>query len=84
MKLNVDKGVNSCRNREVPGLDTVVPLETTAAYDIVDVITGVADDGHFFEIMPAYAKNIVVGFSRMNGRTVGMIANQPKVAAGKL
>ncbi|WAR28003.1 PCCB-like protein [Mya arenaria] len=71
-------------DRMVPGLDTVVPLETTAAYDIVDVITGVADDSHFFEIMPAYAKNIVVGFARMNGRTVGIVGNQPKVAAGCL
>jgi propionyl-CoA carboxylase beta chain len=60
----------------------VVPLETTAAYDIKDVITSVADDSNFFEIMPNYAKNIVVGFSRMNGRTVGIVGNQPKVAAG--
>lgn len=42
----------------------------------------VADDSEFFEIMPMYAKNIVVGFARMNGRTVGMVGNQPKVAAG--
>lgn len=71
-------------DRDVPGLDTVVPLESTSAYDIKDVIQGVADDTNFFEIMPNYAKNIVVGFSRMNGRTVGMVANQPKVAAGCL
>lgn len=70
--------------RDVPGLDTVVPLETTAAYDIKDVILGVADDMEFFEIMPNYAKNIVVGFSRMNGQTVGIVGNQPKVAAGCL
>ena len=42
----------------------------------------VADDNMFFEIMGNYAKNIIVGFARMNGRTVGMVANQPKVAAG--
>lgn len=71
-------------DREVAGLDTVVPLETTAAYDIKAVISGVADDSEFFEIMPMYAKNIVVGFARMNGRTVGMVGNQPKVAAGCL
>ncbi|KAL4219900.1 hypothetical protein ACF0H5_020312 [Mactra antiquata] len=71
-------------DRDVPGLDTVVPLETTAAYDITDVMTSVADDSNFFEIMPNYAKNIVVGFARMNGRTVGMVGNQPKVAAGCL
>ena len=44
----------------------------------------VADDSEFFEIMPMYAKNIVVGFARMNGRTVGMVGNQPKVAAGNI
>ena len=44
----------------------------------------VLDEGDFFEIMPQYAKNIVVGFGRMNGRTVGVVGNQPKVAAGKL
>ncbi len=42
-----------------------------------------ADNGEFFEIMPDYAKNIVVGFSRMNGQTVGFVGNQPKVASGK-
>ena len=43
----------------------------------------VADDNMFFEIMEKHAKNIIVGFARMNGRTVGMVANQPKVAAGE-
>ena len=46
------------------------------------VVLQVADDNMFFEIMQSYAKNIIVGFARMNGRTVGMVANQPKVAAG--
>lgn len=40
------------------------------------------DEGDFFELMPAYAKNIIIGFGRMNGRTVGVVGNQPKVAAG--
>ncbi|CAG5131142.1 unnamed protein product, partial [Candidula unifasciata] len=71
-------------DRIVPGLDTVVPLESTSAYDMHDVITGVIDEQEFFEIMPAYAKNIIVGFARMNGRTVGIVGNQPKVAAGCL
>ncbi|XP_059160452.1 propionyl-CoA carboxylase beta chain, mitochondrial-like [Physella acuta] len=71
-------------DRVVPGLDTVVPLESTAAYDMHDVITGVIDEQEFFEIMPTYAKNIIVGFARMNGRTVGIVGNQPKVAAGCL
>ncbi|XP_046900626.1 propionyl-CoA carboxylase beta chain, mitochondrial [Hypomesus transpacificus] len=71
-------------NRLVPGLDTIVPLETTKAYDMLDIIHGVVDEQDFFEIMPSYAKNIVVGFARMNGRTVGIVGNQPKVASGCL
>ena len=42
----------------------------------------VVDEGEFYEIMAAYAKNIIIGFGRLNGRTVGIVANQPKVAAG--
>jgi len=70
------------RNREVPGLDAVVPLESTTAYDMLDVINSIVDEREFFEIMPTSAKNIIVGFARMNGRSVGIVANQPKVAAG--
>ncbi|XP_051779000.1 propionyl-CoA carboxylase beta chain, mitochondrial isoform X2 [Erpetoichthys calabaricus] len=69
-------------DRLVPGLDTVVPFESTKAYDMLDIIHGIADERDFFEIMPNYAKNIVVGFARMNGRTVGIVGNQPKVASG--
>lgn len=69
---------------DVPLLDTVVPPETTAAYDMLDVILAIVDERDFFEIMPKYAKNIIVGFARMNGRTVGIVGNQPKVAAGCL
>lgn len=65
-------------------LDTVVPAETTAAYDMLDVVYGIVDEMDFFEIMPKYAKNIIVGFGRMNGRTVGIVGNQPKVAAGRM
>lgn len=71
-------------DRDVPGLDTVVPLETTSAYNMLDVVHGIVDEGDFFEIMPNYAKNIIVGFARMNGRTVGIVGNQPKSAAGCL
>lgn len=63
-------------------MDTVVPAETTAAYDMLDVVYGIVDEMDFFEIMPKYAKNIIIGFARMNGRTVGIVGNQPKVAAG--
>uniref|UniRef100_A0A8C5YHX3 Propionyl-CoA carboxylase beta chain, mitochondrial n=1 Tax=Microcebus murinus TaxID=30608 RepID=A0A8C5YHX3_MICMU len=71
-------------DRLVPELDTIVPLESTKAYDMVDIIHSVIDEREFFEIMPNYAKNIVVGFARMNGRTVGIVGNQPKVASGCL
>uniref|UniRef100_A0A914WM47 Propionyl-CoA carboxylase beta chain, mitochondrial n=1 Tax=Plectus sambesii TaxID=2011161 RepID=A0A914WM47_9BILA len=71
-------------DREVPSLDTVVPLESTAAYNMKDVILALIDESDFFEIMPDYAKNIIVGFGRMNGRSVGIVGNNPKVAAGCL
>lgn len=71
------------RDRVVYSLDTVVPLESTAAYDMIAVIKAVVDERDFFQIQPNHAKNIVVGFARMNGRTVGIVGNQPKVAAGK-
>jgi propionyl-CoA carboxylase beta chain len=69
---------------DVPGLDKIIPTETSAAYDILDVVLSVVDEREFFEIMPNYAKNIVIGFGRMNGQSVGFVANQPKVAAGCL
>uniref|UniRef100_A0A7E4VLX1 Propionyl-CoA carboxylase beta chain, mitochondrial n=1 Tax=Panagrellus redivivus TaxID=6233 RepID=A0A7E4VLX1_PANRE len=71
-------------DRDVPALDTVVPLESTAAYNMKDVVHALVDEGDFFEIMPDYAKNIVVGFGRLNGRTVGLVGNNPKFAAGCL
>ncbi|TKS86894.1 Propionyl-CoA carboxylase beta chain, mitochondrial [Collichthys lucidus] len=71
-------------DRLVPSLDSIVPFETTKAYDMLDIIHTIVDERDFFEIMPDYAKNIVVGFARMNGRTVGIVGNQPKVASGCL
>jgi len=71
-------------DRLVPGLNTVVPLESTTAYDMMDVIKGVVDEREFFEMMPLYAKNIITGFGRMAGRTVGIVGNNPKHAAGCL
>jgi propionyl-CoA carboxylase beta chain len=71
-------------DRDVPGLDSVVPLESTSAYDMLEVIYGVVDERDFFELMPMYAKNIITGFARMNGRTVGIVGNNPKHAAGCL
>ncbi|TPP57139.1 Propionyl-CoA carboxylase beta chain [Fasciola gigantica] len=71
-------------DRLVPALSTVVPLEPTSAYDMYEIISGIVDEREFFEIMPAYAKNIIVGFARLGGRTVGVVANQPRVSAGCL
>ncbi|XP_023226183.1 propionyl-CoA carboxylase beta chain, mitochondrial-like [Centruroides sculpturatus] len=71
-------------DRKVYGLDTVIPIESTAAYNMLDVILGIIDERDYFEIMPNYAKNLTVGFARMNGRTVGIVGNNPKYAAGCL
>ncbi|MDP9148357.1 MAG: acyl-CoA carboxylase subunit beta [Myxococcota bacterium] len=70
--------------REVPGLDTMIPPEPSKPYDVKDVVRAVMDDGDLFEIAEAYAPNIVVGFARVGGRVVGIVANQPAVLAGVL
>jgi propionyl-CoA carboxylase beta chain len=65
-------------------LDTVVPAESNLPYDIKDVIHRVVDDGYFFEVHEHYARNIVIGFARLGGRSVGIVANQPAFLAGVL
>lgn len=75
---------NDPADRLVLSLDQLVPLDSSVAYDMKEIILATIDEKDFFEIMPDYAKNIIVGFGRMNGRTVGIVANQPKVAAGCL
>jgi propionyl-CoA carboxylase beta chain len=70
--------------REEASLDRLIPDSANKPYDIKELITKVADDGDFFEIQKDFAKNIVVGFGRMEGRTVGFVANQPMVLAGVL
>jgi propionyl-CoA carboxylase beta chain len=65
-------------------LDSIIPDESNKPYDIKDVIHAVVDDGYFFEVHEHYAGNIVVGFARLNGRSVGIVANQPAVLAGTL
>jgi len=65
-------------------LDTIVPAESNLPYDIKDVITTVVDDSYFFEVQEHYARNIVVGFARLNGKPVGIVANQPAFLAGVL
>lgn len=65
-------------------LDTLVPFESNQPYDIKLVIERLVDDGYFFEVHEHFARNIVVGFARMNGRPVGIVANQPAFLAGVL
>ena len=65
-------------------LDTIVPTESNQPYDIKDVINTVVDDGYFFEVQEHYARNIVIGFARLNGKPVGIVANQPAFLAGVL
>jgi propionyl-CoA carboxylase beta chain len=71
-------------DREIPELDTFVPSDPNKPYDIVKLIRWAADDGEFFQIHEHYAKNLVVGFVRIGGRPVGVIANQPAHLAGVL
>ncbi len=65
-------------------LDTLVPENPNTPYDIKELILKTVDEGDFFEIQEAYARNIVTGFGRIEGRTVGIVANQPMVLAGVL
>jgi len=65
-------------------LDTLVPDNPNKPYDMKELITKVVDNNYFFEIQPDFAKNMITGFGRMQGRTVGFVANQPLVLAGCL
>ena len=71
-------------DREDPALDSLVPPSANQPYDMHDLIRSVADDGAFLEVHEHYAKNIVVGFARLGGRPVGIVANQPAHLAGTL
>lgn len=71
-------------NRIDEALNTILPDNSNKAYDMKDIIRTVADNGDFFEVQPHYAQNIITGFLRLNGASIGVIANQPKVLAGCL
>jgi propionyl-CoA carboxylase beta chain len=71
-------------DRADSALDTLIPAESNKPYNIKDVITHVVDDGYFLEVAEQFARNIVVGFARMAGETVGIVANQPAYLAGCL
>ena len=65
-------------------IEEIVPQDPTQPYDIRNVIRAISDDSDFFEVMEGFARNIVIGFGRMNGETIGFVANQPLVLAGVL
>lgn len=71
-------------HRRVEALQTVIPEDPNMPYDIKDIIEPVLDNQYFFEVMPHFAKNVVIGFGRLNGRSVGIVANQPAYLAGVL
>lgn len=71
-------------DRRCPELEQIVPIDPHKPYDVRQVIGNVVDDGRFFEIHKLWAENMVVGFARLNGWVVGIVANQPKVLAGTI
>merc|ERR1712129_451782 len=71
-------------DREEELLNRIIPDDSTQAYDVRDIIRRIVDNGLLYELYADWAKNMVVGFSRMNGQTVGIVANQPKESAGVL
>ena len=76
--------VTDSPTREDESLDTLVPASPYQPYDMLDLIHTIADDGYFLEVHRYFAANIVVGFARMGGRSVGIVANQPAHLAGTL
>ncbi|CAI5512613.1 unnamed protein product, partial [Closterium sp. Naga37s-1] len=70
--------------RVTPSLDFAVPRDPNTAYDMVEIIEQVVDDGEMFEVQGGFARNILIGFARLDGGTVGVVANQPKEQAGCL
>jgi propionyl-CoA carboxylase beta chain len=72
------------RDRRDPELDSVIPSDATQPYDMHRVIERIVDDADFLEIQPGWAQNIIVGFARLDGRSVGIVAQQPAVLAGAL
>lgn len=70
--------------RENMKLDSIIPTDPNKPYNMKEIIHAVVDKGHFLEVQPHYAQNIIVGFARIDGRSVGIVANQPQVLAGVL
>ncbi len=82
-----DPPVKPCTDsphREEIKLRDLIPSDPNKPYDMMEIITAVADDNNFFEVQPHYAQNIITGFARLNGKPVGIVANQPAMLAGVL
>ena len=71
-------------DRQEKSLDSVIPLNPSTPYDMRDILVKILDDNDFFEVQNGFAKNIIIGFGRISGKTVGIVANQPKFLAGCL
>jgi len=71
-------------DRTDEGLEKIIPADPDKPYDVKEIIYRVVDNGEFFEVQPLWAPNIVIGFARLNGRAVGVVANQPSFYAGAL
>lgn len=89
LPLNNTSGVptRECHDpldRSDEGLDRIIPMDANTPYDMKVIIEKIVDNKDFFEIMPDYAKNIIIGFGRINGKTVGVVGNQPLALAGCL
>ena len=78
------KECNDPINRMEDSLNEIIPEDPNMAYDMYKVISAITDDNEFFEVQPKFAKNIIVGFARFNGQSVGIVANQPSCYAGVL
>jgi len=70
--------------RVAPELDNIIPEDMQRVYDVKEIITAIVDDGKYLEHQPLFAQNMVTVLARMNGRTVGIVANQPKIMAGSI
>lgn len=84
MELAPRKQCTDPIDRLEDSLNEIIPENPNEAYDMYKVISAIVDDNEFFEVQPKFAKNIIVGFARFNGQSVGIVANQPSCYAGVL
>src|SRR5690606_4982668 len=76
--------VSDRKDRLIEDLNSFIPDNSKKPYDVNELIKAVVDEGYFLEVHKHFAQNIVVGFARLNGKSVGIVANQPQVLAGCL